>query len=316
MRYMYEYLVFFLLASWKLNWLYLKKRFQTVEVDGMPDFLVFSTLVPKIFRAKIIFNVLDSVPLVFSDRFKSGHNHPVIRMLELVEKASMHYADHVIFPGCNMREKWVKSRGLDNSKTSVALNVPDENIFHARSGPHERQDDGSFHLITHGSLLEKYGIQTLIKAVPLLIPHIPKLKVTIVGEGEYRPYLEQLVESMGLEEHVHFTGFIPMERVPGVISQADVGVVCLLIHMLPTKLFEYIALGKPVISTYFPAVKIYFDEAVMYYEPGDEVGLARCALNMYQRPEERTRLIESADSIYQQYRWDMTKYEYLRIFNQ
>jgi hypothetical protein len=57
------------------------------------------------------------------------------------------------------------------------------------------------------------------------------------------------------------------------------------------------------------------DDAVMYYEPGDECGLARCVLDIYQSPEKGARLAASASAIYQRYRWETMKYEYLRVFD-
>ena len=316
LRYLYEYLAFFLLASWKLARLSLKRRYQVVEVDAMPDFLIFATLFPKLLGAKVTLNMLDFVPLTYADQFKISPNHILIRVLSLVEMVCMKFADHVILPHGPLREKYF-NKGIAYSKTSAVLNVPDESIFHQGATPQKGPEAGYFQLITHGSLLKKYGVQTLIKAVPLLTPHIPELKLSIVGDGEYRPYLEELAQALRVEDYVHFTGFVPMEEVPRLISQADAGVISLLIRMMPTKLFEYIAMGKPVIATDFPSMRSYFnDEAVRYYKPGDEHDLARGVLDLYRNPEKRAKLAASASAVYQKLRWDVMKYEYLKVFDQ
>lgn len=286
-----------------------------MEADAMPDFLVFTTLFLKLFGIKVILNMLDFVPHLYADRFKAKPNHPIVRLLQLVEKASMSYADHIIFPHSEVQGRYVENQGLADSKTSVILNVPDENIFYPRIAP--STEGKTFQLISHGSILEKYGVQTLIKAVPLLIPSIPELQVRIVGSGEYRPQLEALVQDLNLEDRVHFTGFIPMEQIPDIICQADIGVITTIIQMMPTKLFEYVALGRPVITTIFPAVTDYFsDGTVMYYEAGDEYALARCVLELYHNPERRASLATLASTVYQGYRWDTMKYEYLKVFEQ
>lgn len=315
LRYLYEYLVFFLLSSWKLIGLSLKRKFQVVEVDAMPDFLVFAAFFPKLLGTKVVLNMLDFVPITCADMFKISPNHIFIRVLNLVQNVSMRFADHVILPHGPLREKYF-NEGIAYSKTSAVLNVPDESIFHQGAYPSNKLKSDYFQLITHGSLLEKYGVQTLIKAVPLLTPHIPELKVSIVGDGEFRLYLEELAQSLRVEDHVHFTGFVPIEEIPRLISQADVGVISLLIRMMPTKLFEYLAIGKPVIASDFPSMRAYFnDEAVMYYKAGDEHDLARCVLDLYGNPEKRVKLAASASAIYQKLRWDVTKYEYLRVFD-
>lgn len=314
LRYIFEYSAFFLLAFWKLTWLSLRRRYQVVEVDAMPDFLTFATVFVKLMGAMVVLNLLDSVPHVYADKYNLSPSHIIIRFLVLVERASIRNADHLIVPNGRLKQI-MEGRGIPNSKMSLILNVPEENIFNLQTFPPKGQERGDFQVITHGSLLEKYGVQMLIKAVPLLIPHIPELKVEVVGDGEYRPYLEGLVRALGVEDYVHFAGFVPMEKVPSFISQADIGVVCTLIEMLPTKLFEYAALGKPIIASAFPAMKDYFNNgAVMYYEPGDEHELAHCILELYANPESRAALATSAAAIYQRYRWSTLKYEYLKVF--
>lgn len=316
LRYLWEYLVFFLLSSWKLIGLSLKRKFQVVEVDAMPDFLVFAAFFPKLMGTKVVLNMLDFVPIAFADIFKISTNHMLIKVLNLVQNVSMRFADHVILPHGPLREKYF-NQGIAYSKTSAVLNVPDESIFHEGTYPSNRPKTDFFQLITHGSLLEKYGVQTLIKAVPLLTTDVPKLKVSIVGDGEFRLNLEDLAQSLHVEDHVHFTGFVPIEEIPHLISQADVGVISLLVRMMPTKLFEYLAMGKPIIASDFPSMRVYFnDDAIMYYKVGDEHDLARCVLDLYRNPEKRLRLVKSASGIYQKVRWDVTKYEYLRVFDQ
>jgi glycosyltransferase involved in cell wall biosynthesis len=87
--------------------------------------------------------------------------------------------------------------------------------------------------------------------------------------------------------------------------------------MMPTKLFEYIAMGKPVIATDFPSMRVYFDdEAVRYYVPGDENDLASGVLDLYSNPEKRAKIAASASIVYQKLRWDVMKYEYLKVFDQ
>ena len=53
LRYLYEYLSFFCLVSIKLCLLYLRKRYDFIQVNTLPDFLVFATIIPKIFKAKV-----------------------------------------------------------------------------------------------------------------------------------------------------------------------------------------------------------------------------------------------------------------------
>jgi len=315
-RYIFEYSGFFIMVLWVISLLHLRRKYQVIEVDTMPDFLVFATLLPKLLGAKVVLYVFDHMHEVYAEKFKASRDQVTFKFLKAVEKASAQYAHHVISVNSLCKEL-LERMGVPGSKISVVLNVPDEDVFCYRS--YQDTSNSHFSIITHGSLLERYGIQTLISAVPMLANVIPELELQVVGDGEYRQKLEEVARSLEVGERVHFTGVVPFERVPNYITKADVGVVCILPGgnpMLPNKLFEYVALGKPAVVTSIPAVKAYFDDSsVMFYEPGNENDLARCILELYGNPARRNALVESASRIYDRYRWTAMKYEYIRVFD-
>ena len=83
----------------------------------------------------------------------------------------------------------------------------------------------------------------------------------LVGEGDLRPELTQLAEDIGVADRVEFTGLVPRNEIPKLLSQARIGVAPLkrresLAYAVPTKLYEYwacelpaLALGKGTIET-------------------------------------------------------------------
>lgn len=318
MRYMFEYSAFFLLAFWKLTWLSVRKRYKVIEVHNMPDFLVFTSLVPKLLGAKVVFYFFELMPEVFADEFNVSSDHVMFKLLCWLEKRSANWADHIIGANGICQKNILVSRGIPTSKISLVLNVPSEDIFNPQSAP--SNNNGVFRLITHTSLLKRYGVQTLIKAVPLLKKEIPQLEVNILGIGEYGPQLEALSQSLGVTDHVHFPGFVSVEEMLSLLSQAHIGIVSLLPQkqpQMPTKLFEYLAIGKPVVTTSLPAIKPYLDEnSVMYYQPDDEYDLARCVLELYKNPEKRAALAAFGSASYLKYHWSTMKYEYLKVFDE
>jgi glycosyltransferase involved in cell wall biosynthesis len=175
-------------------------------------------------------------------------------------------------------------------------------------------------LITHTSLLKRYGVQTLIKAVPLLKKEIPQLEIKVLGAGEYRPQLEELSQSLGAMDCVHFAGYVSVEEMLSCIAKAHIGIMSLLPQkqpQMPNKLFDYLAIGTPVVATSLPAIIPYLNEnSVMYYKPDDENDLARCILELYRNPGKRAALAASGSTDYQKYRWSVMKYEYLKVYEQ
>lgn len=314
-RYMFQYLSFTLTVFWKLTWLSLKRRYQVVEIDSPPDFIVFTTLIPKLLGSKVILYIFDHIPETFRGQYSLSANNLIVRFLRIIEKASALWANHIITVN-KLCRKLIEDEGIQESKLSVVLNVPNDdvysNIIPSRKGASE------FRVITHGSILYRYGIQTLIKAVPLLIKEIPDISVEIIGDGEYRKHLQRLSESLHVEDYIHFTGLIPYEQLPPRIAAADVGVICVLASnktMLPNKLFEYIASGKPIITSRVQAISAYFDNnSLMFYEPENEYDLSKCIVELYQNPKKRETLAKASLVNHDKYRWAVMKKEYLQVY--
>lgn len=79
------------------------------------------------------------------------------------------------------------------------------------------------------------------------------LKFLIVGDGDTRGHLEQLVKAEGLTDSVIFTGPLPREEIPRLLSESLVGVAPLkqlktLEYAAPTKAYEYMACGIPFVG--------------------------------------------------------------------
>src|SRR5271169_6295190 len=58
-RYLTAYLKFFLRCLLKTTALYFKQQYAVIHVNNMPDFLVFSTIVPKLCGAKVLLDIHD-----------------------------------------------------------------------------------------------------------------------------------------------------------------------------------------------------------------------------------------------------------------
>lgn len=117
-----------------------------------------------------------------------------------------------------------------------------------------------------GALNIGRGLKEAIRALSFL----PKYQMIIAGTGDEAAELQALVRDLGFEDRVRFTGQLPFERLAAEAEKAHVGL-CLLenrglnyYHSLPNRLFDYPALGLPIIATGFPDIT----EVVTAYETG------------------------------------------------
>jgi glycosyltransferase involved in cell wall biosynthesis len=315
--YIIDYISFFILASLKLAWLSIKKRYDVIEVHTMPDFLVFITLFPKLLGSKVILFMFENMTQLFTDSLGVSRKHIVARLIRFLAKISSHYADKVIVSDGPLHKKEVESYGVQSDKITVVLNVPDDNIFKVKPG--SLAENGShFQLVVVSAILKRYGIQTIIKAVPLIARDIPELKVHIIGAGPYRPYLERLTHEIGVDQYVEFTGYVPYEDIPSYIAKADICLAPAINDVgAPNKIFEYSALSKPTVASALPGIRSVFDDGcVQYYHPESETELAECVLELYHNPEKRASLGNSAHEVYCRYQWPVMKQIYLGVYRQ
>ena len=95
-RYLLEYLCFFFYVFFKVTILFLNNRYRLIHVNTLPDFLVFSTIIPKIYGSKIILDLHEIAPEFFMVKFNKSENHFLICTLRFIEKLSMRFASHNI----------------------------------------------------------------------------------------------------------------------------------------------------------------------------------------------------------------------------
>jgi glycosyltransferase involved in cell wall biosynthesis len=107
----------------------------------------------------------------------------------------------------------------------------------------------------HGTLSQNRGIHNLIKAINLLIEEgFDNIKLLLAGSGKDETFFKEEVIKLNINSHVIFTGVIPYNDIPKVISNADLAVIPFpksdwWEYQSPLKIFEYLAMGVPIIAT-------------------------------------------------------------------
>jgi len=98
-----------------------------------------------------------------------------------------------------------------------------------------------------------YNVECLINAIPLVLEQVPNAKFIIAGRGSLEHNLKQLAKSLGIEDSVRFTGYVPHEKIPLYLCASDVYVSTSLADGGSASLFEAMACGLPVVVTDIPA---------------------------------------------------------------
>jgi colanic acid/amylovoran biosynthesis glycosyltransferase len=114
---------------------------------------------------------------------------------------------------------------------------------------------GAIRLVTVARLTEKKGLEYSIRAVAKLSQRFKKLEYNIIGDGDLRSELTQLIEALGVSSTVHLLGWKTQEEVQVLLDQSHVFVLASVesrngdIEGLPMVLQEAQAMGLPVVCT-------------------------------------------------------------------
>jgi glycosyltransferase involved in cell wall biosynthesis len=310
LNYLVEYVAFFALAFPIVSALGLRHRYDTVQVDNLPDFLAFAALIPRMRGARVVLYIYDLLPEMTMTRLRLQSHHWLVRLARGIERSSVRWVDHVITVSEGFRRLLV-ARGTDPQKVSVVYNS--QPLVTQR----RQAAEGGPLLITHATLVERYGVQVAVQALPYLRTAWPGLRYEILGRGEYQPALKRLAAELAVDDIVGFPGFLPWRQAMDRISRANIGIVPVIADgfgelILPMKLLEYVGLGIPAACARLPGIEEHFPEdALAYFAPGDPQDLARQIDRLLRDPEGAQRQAERALEALERIRWEAVSPRYL-----
>jgi glycosyltransferase involved in cell wall biosynthesis len=312
LSYFYQYFTFITISATLFAFRNLRKRYDVIYVHNMPDVLVFAGLIPKLFGAKVILDQHDPMPELMMTIFNREETSFAVRVLKFLEKISLRFASQVIT--VNVACKRIFSeRSCRLDKIGVVMNSPDEKIFQYRAAtsyPLRNVDDKPFIIMYHGSLVERNGLDLAVDALARIKDAIPSAELRVYGKKT--PYLDDVIakaKSLGIENNVRFLGPKRLEDLVDEIQACDVGVIPNKRNIFtdintPTRIFEYLALGKPVIAPNTPGILDYFDEgSLFFFESGNADELAERIQYVHAHPREALDIAVRGQEVYVSHAW-------------
>jgi glycosyltransferase involved in cell wall biosynthesis len=316
LSYAVDYSWFSLLAGVTLTVRHLRRRYDVIQVNTMPDTLVFATLVPKLLGAPVVLYMKEPVPELVGSLFGSER---LARVAGRLEQLAIRFADRVITVTEEMRDLYA-SRGADPDRIAVVLNGADAPTMGASPAPvGVARDDGEFRIICHGTIEERYGQDTIIDAAVLLRDEMPDLRVVMVGRGGWADAMVERIAERGAADIVRFEGWVTLERLRELLGSADLGVVAQKAspysHVVQTnKMVDYWIFGLPVVASRLRSVsRMYGDDVLEYYEPGDPRSLADAIRRLRADPARSRTLAVNGRQTLRQNGWEGQQHVYLDV---
>jgi glycosyltransferase involved in cell wall biosynthesis len=291
------------------------RRYDVVHVQNMPDVLVFGALIPKILGAKVILDLHDPMPELMRTIFKIPEASFGVNLLKRLERWSIAFADSVLTVNLACKHIY-SSRSCRPEKINVVLNAPDEKIFEFRA-PASSGTNGKgrpFNILYHGSLVSRNGFDLAVDALEAVRTTIPSARLVVCGRRT--PYFDEVMQSAtarGLSSHVEYLGSRTIEQVAETILECDLGIIPNHRNIFteintPTRIFEYLALGKPVIAPRAPGIRDYFgDDDLIFFELGDARDLAHKIEFAFNHRLELAEIVRRGQAVYRAHTWSQEK---------
>lgn len=322
-NYFVQYTLAVILFSLWLLRLHLQRRYKVIHVHNMPDFLIFSALIPRLLGAKLILDIHDPMPEFFMSKYnETREDSRLVKLMRWQEKWSAKRAHAVITANANFQKNLIQ-RGIPSRKITVVRNIADPKIFDPSHHQPRANQGGRFVLLYPGTIAPRYGLDVAIRALPALIHDIPNICLRIIGpDNPHAGELRQLAQQQGVADYVEILPAIPLEAVPAEMMKASVGIYTALPdpHMeiaTPSKTLEYAAMRLPIVASRLKAVEEIFDEdEVLFFPPGDSDAFARCVLALYKHPEQHQDMIKHMDEgAAKRHTWNHELQAYIQTLN-
>ncbi len=226
------------LRVWKIN-----RYARHHQIDVVYAFLEeasFYTLVAKrlfFWRRKVIVSV-------------RNNTNRLGRLFRFVSRVLYPHADVVVAVTRAIEHQLQSNWQLTNTTTIYnSLDMPyvEERVGEALPPEHQWLAEHTPLVISIGRLIQQKGQWHLIRAFSAVREAHPTAKLVIIGEGEYRARLEQLVAACELTDVVHLIGKHP--NVYQFLASADLFAFSSLWEGMPNTVLEALSVGLPIVST-------------------------------------------------------------------
>ena len=226
------------------------------------------------------------------------------RFLPWLDRVALRRSYRVVSLTTTFKE-WLVAKGLRKTRdVAVIPDAFDPGLFYPVDKVDARRETmlpADAFIVGYAGLTFAYrGLETLIEAFAKISQREPNAVLALVGgrPAEVEALRSQAKELYIPEDQIVFTGQLPQARAVAYTQAADVLVIPDTVTMMtasPLKLFEYMAVGRPIVCKDMQALReIVTEEAALFIEGGDAGSLARALCSLMDDPARRERMGEAA----------------------
>jgi glycosyltransferase involved in cell wall biosynthesis len=224
--------------------------FDVVVLYAVPTYGLQTLWLAKRFNVPVLFRALD-----VSHKIRLSFFSPVIKCIEkrIYKKVDLLSANNPAMA--------VYCTKLGKRTKNTFVHYPPLDLSHFQKAKRDQGlrrslgfKDQDRVIVYMGNFFYFSGLKAALREFSNLIANRRDLKFLLIGGGEQDSELRNLVQDLGIQNDVVFTGFIKYQDLPKYLRVADVSVNTLETTLvanvaLPNKVLQYMAVGLPVVST-------------------------------------------------------------------
>ena len=226
------------------------------------------------------------------------------RLLKRLDRTSFAAADVVLVDTHAHREHFATLFGIPRDKFEVSLVGEDDDQFRPRADTASPRS--AFEALFFGTYVPLHGIEVILDAAELLLPEAG-IRITVIGNGQLFPQIREDAAARELMNIVFVDHWVTTTELVEYIGRAHV---CLGIfgrtdkaaRVIPYKVFDALAMRKPVVTRDSPAVRelLVHGESALLCEP-EGGSLARSLLRLRDDPDLASTLADNGYACYRQH---------------
>ncbi len=208
-----------------------------IKYNGKPDIIFAQSVLPAGLAAQFI-SEKENIPFVVHEHSIDVMKNYNKQLKFIAKKANGYYAV----------SKKIKDY-LDKNGRKDTVIIP--NYIDTKRFDIEKRKTLVFTLINICNFFKVKSLETLLQALRIVIDqyNISKIRLNIIGTGEYEKYYKDICSNLNLDKYVKFKGYIDNNKIPYELCSSDVLCVSSTIETFGIPIIEAMACGIPCIST-------------------------------------------------------------------
>ncbi len=236
------------------------------------------------------------------------------------EKEMLPHADKIIVIIEEAKDRII-NLGIEPDKISMVSNTIN---FEGLDIEIKEKVPGTFTIFYGGAINRHRGLQIVLEALSICSLKNIIINLWIVGDGSYRKNLEELSEKLGIGSFIHFFGHKRYREMLDILAESDTAIIP---HIRtdnndassPNKLYQYMYLNKPIISSDCTSLKRIINEThtgfIYKNDSSEDLSL------LLERLSSDRKFLEAIDSngrkaVLEKYNWNIDKQRLLNAYRE